>query len=219
MDIKNNDSNDEESNDEESNDESEIESIGESIGESIAESIAESEENEEKNELYILLKSFNRLDNYIAKYIYLKYIEPGISHSNDASTLEMKYKYNRKPSNQEEYKKYIHKIFKLERPSIITQKQSLEIELHKMEIADKEYEEYEEDDKKEKSKKFIKTKQNSYPDIYKCSFIRKHKNKYKRCSNRIVNDNSDMCYKHIESPNIYWDRWCKVLQESVKVKV
>ena len=179
---------------------------------------------QDNHELYILLKSFNKLDNYIAKYIYLKYIETPtinsinslINNSDDnqdntldtLNTPEIKYKYSRKPSNQEEYKKYIHKIFKLERPNIISQKESLEKELQTVVLADEEYD--------KDPKKFIKIKNNSLPNIQRCSFIRKHKNKYKRCANRIVNDDSDMCYKHLESPNIYWDRWCKIIDEIKK---
>jgi hypothetical protein len=114
-------------------------------------------------------------------------------------------------NNDEEYKKYktyINKIFSLERPRIITQKESLETDLSNMEIAD---EEYDKDPKEFKTSQF-----DSLPDIKRCSFIRKHKNKYKRCANGIVNDDSDMCYKHIESKNMYWDKWCKVLEEIKK---
>lgn len=144
------------------------------------------------NELSILLKSFNRLDNYVAKYIHNKYIK------ND--------KMQKTNPSSEEYSKYIHTIFSLERPHIITQKQSLEIDLQNMEIAD---EEYDKDPKLFKVRKF-----NSLPDIKRCSYIRKHKNKYKRCANGILNDDSDICYKHVESKNIYWDRYCKVLEEN-----
>ena len=135
-------------------------------------------------DLSILVKSFNRLDNYVAKYIYEKYI-----CSNEG--------------NEEEYKKYIHQIFSIERPHIITQKESLETDLQNMDIADSEYNS---NPNNFKSRQF-----KSLPDIKRCSFIRKHKNKYKRCANGILNDDSDMCYKHLESPNMYWDRWCEIL--------
>ena len=149
---------------------------------------------EQSNDLSRLLKSFNRLDNYVAKYIYEKYITD--------------INYNNGESSNESYVSFVNKIFSLERPRIITQKESLEKDLSNMEIAD---EEYDKDPKEFKTSQF-----DSLPDIKRCSFIRKHKNKYKRCANGIVNDDSDMCYKHIESKNMYWDKWCKVLEEIKK---
>ena len=152
---------------------------------------------ESNNDLSRLLKSFNRLDNYVAKYIYKKYIK---NLQTDTQPTIV--------NNDEEHKKYktyINTIFSLERPRIITQKESLETDLNNMEIADEEY---------DKDPKTFKVRQfDSLPDIKRCSFIRKHKNKYKRCANSIVNDDSDMCYKHIESKNMYWDKWCEVLGE------
>lgn len=155
---------------------------------------------EQSNDLSRLLKSFNRLDNYVAKYIYEKYIK----------NLQTDIQSNMVNNDEEykKYKKYINTIFSLERPRIITQKESLETDLSNMEIAD---EEYDKDPKEFKTSQF-----DSLPDIKRCSFIRKHKNKYKRCANGIVNDDSDMCYKHIESKNMYWDKWCKVLEEIKK---
>ena len=73
-----------------------------------------------------------------------------------------------------------------------------------MEIAD---EQYDKDPKTFKARQF-----NSLPDIKRCSYIRKHKNKYKRCANGILDDDSDMCYKHIKSKNMYWDKYCEVLE-------
>jgi hypothetical protein len=141
-------------------------------------------------DLSILVKSFNRLDNYVAKYIYKKYICSDENEGNEGI-------------HEEEYKKYIHQIFSIERPHIITQKESLETDLQNMDIADSEYNS---NPNNFKSRQF-----KSLPDIKRCSFIRKHKNKYKRCANGILNDDSDMCYKHLESPNMYWDRWCEIL--------
>ena len=74
--------------------------------------------------LSIILKSFNKLDNYIAKYIYKKYIENVVNiepvehvdsdESDDsADSIDSKpppFKYSKKPINQEEYTKYIHTI-------------------------------------------------------------------------------------------------------------
>ena len=151
------------------------------------------EDDEDSNELSRLLKSFNKLDNCVVKYIYEKYIRD-IKNSTINQVEEHK-----------KYKTYINTIFSIERPRLITQKDSLETDLNNMEIAD---EEYDKDPSKFKAQQY-----DSLPDIKRCSFIRKHKNKYKRCANGILNDDSDMCYKHIESKNMYWDKWCEVLGE------
>ena len=157
---------------------------------------------ESNNDLSRLLKSFNRLDNYVAKYIYKKYIK---NLQTDTQPTIV--------NNDEEHKKYktyINTIFSLERPRIITQKESLETDLNNMEIADEEY---------DKDPKTFKVRQfDSLPDIKRCSFIRKHKNKYKRCANSIVNDDSDMCYKHIDSSNMYWNSYCNATEDLEKVK-
>jgi len=145
------------------------------------------------NEITNLLKSFNNLDNNIVKYIYIKYI----MNKNEIY-------------NTEKYKIYLNIIFSIERPAIITQKESLEINLQNMEIANKAYD--------INPANFKIRDYDSLPDIKKCSFIRKHKNKYKRCENGILNVDSDMCYKHINSINMYWDRYCKVFEEFVKLK-
>jgi hypothetical protein len=31
-----------------------------------------------------------------------------------------------------------------------------------------------------------------------------------------MNDDTDICYKHIDSPNMYWDRYCEVLEKIEK---
>jgi hypothetical protein len=147
-----------------------------------------------KNDLSILLKSFNRLDNYVAKYIYKKYI----------------YLAGLEPS-QINFENFLKTIFNIDRPRIITQKESLESDLYKMDIADKAYD--------KDPKKFKLRQYESVPDVKRCSFIRKHKNKYKRCNINVMNDDSDICYKHIDSPNIYWDRYCEVLDEIKKIEI
>ena len=167
---------------------------------------------ESTDDLAIILKSLHKLDNYIVKYIYKKYIEKAES-AESAESDEFKpssYKYSKKPNNQEDYNKYIKSLFNIERPCIITQKVSLETDLDKMAIAD---EAYDKDPKKFKLRQF-----SSLPDIKRCSYIRKYKNKYKRCNINVMNDDSDICYKHINSPNMYWDRYCEVLEEIEEIE-
>jgi len=147
-------------------------------------------------------KSINKLENYIAKYIYKKYIEIDL----DANIVpDIKYKYSRKPINQDDYNKFLHSIFSVERKSLITQSESIDEELKNISIADTEFE--------KNPKKFRVRQFKSLPDIKRCSFIRYYKNKYKRCKSCVLNNNSDMCYKHKESINMYWDNYCSVIEK------
>ena len=84
----------------------------------------------------------------------------------------------------------------------------LKTDLNNMSIADKEYE--------TNPKTFKPRQYKSLPDIKRCSFIRKHKNKYKRCLNKTANDDEDVCNIHILSDNIYYDRYNEVL-EAIKI--
>ena len=110
-----------------------------------------------------------------------------------------------KPNDKEDYDKYIHKIFSQERKTRITQNESIIAELEDIQIAD---DNYNENPQQFKAREF-----NSLPDVIRCTFIRKNKNKYKRCGNKIMNDDNDVCYKHIDSPNIYWDNYNKILDK------
>jgi len=191
---------------------------------------------DETKDLDTLVNSFNRLDNYIAKYIYQKYIcsflkksrakndeESSFLEKQDLEKQDLEKQDLENPARKHDDKNindeggssreplvpsldiFLKTIFSVERPCIITQKDSLETDLENMAIADEAY---------DKNPKTFKLRQyNSVPDIKRCSFIRKHKNKYKRCNNSIINDDSDTCYKHIESLNIYWDRYCEVMKE------
>ena len=168
------------------------------------------------NDIDKLLKSFNKLDNYVAKYIYNKYIKggevvegvEGEEVVEGVEGVEGGEGVNNKDNKCETLMQFMTNIFSIDRPNIITQKESLETELENMEIAD---EEYDKDPLKFKTRQF-----NSLPDIKRCSFIRKHKNKYKRCANGIINNDADMCYKHIKSKNMYWDGYCKALEKYIK---
>lgn len=150
--------------------------------------------------LDILVKSLNKLENYSAKYIYKKYIENG-----DDNSLEDSYKYSKKPVNIEEYKLYLDKVFNKDRKHIIKQSDVLTSDLENMNLADKEYE--------KNPETFKKQKYNSHPDIKRCSYIRKHKHKLIRCKNNIINDDEEMCNKHEDTPNIYWDMYSELLEK------
>ena len=162
-----------------------------------------------------LLKSINRLENYTAKYIYKKYIqEQDLENpARKEQDLENPARKDHKEKegalmNLDSLDKYLDTIFSKDRKAIITQKEYLDMDLENMSVADKDYE--------MNPEQFKPNLYDSLPDIKRCSFIRKHKNKYKRCCNSIMNKDEDMCYKHIEKPNMYWDRWCEVLEENKK---
>ena len=184
------------------------------------------------DELVSVVKSFNRLENYIAKYIYKKYIEKDIEKNKNISEEETeresesgsdsesksesenesdidKFRYNKTPLNIDEYKLYINKIFNKERKHIISQDETLHKELEDIEIAN---DNYDTDPKNFKVREF-----NSLPDIKRCSFIRKFKNKYKRCKSHIHKNNSDpdqdMCIRHENEPNMYWENYCELVDK------
>ena len=165
--------------------------------------------------LELLVKSLNKLENYTAKYIYKKYIEtalpvsttPETNTSESADSIEEPetvFKYSKKPNNSEEYKLYIDRIFSKERKHIINQNEILIEDLDDMTLADDEYE--------SDPTSFQRQKNNSYPDIKRCSYIRKHKHKLIRCKNSIMNDDEDMCSHHEDKPNMYWDSYNELVE-------
>jgi hypothetical protein len=177
--------------------------------------------------LELLVKSLNKLENYTAKYIFKKYIEtqevstletatpataspetapPGTSVSTEEpDNPDTEFKYSKKPNSNEEYKSYTDKIFSTQRKHIITQNDILEEDLDNIALADDEYE--------NDPAQFHRRQTNSYPDIKRCSFIRKHKNKLIRCKNSIINDDEDMCSRHEDKPNIYWDSYNELVDK------
>ena len=163
--------------------------------------------------LDILVKSLNKLENYTAKYIYKKYIEADTTVDTTADTTEEtppdpKFKYNTKPASTEAYKLYLDRIFSKERKHIIKQNDITAEDLENMTEADEEYE--------KNPNLFHRQKNTSYPDIKRCSYIRKHKHKLMRCKNSIINDEEEMCTKHEESPNMYWAMYIELLEKMHK---
>jgi hypothetical protein len=168
--------------------------------------------------LDLLVKSLNRIENNTLLYIYKKYIEidetpetPETSETPDPTLpqsqpiLSNNLKYSKKPLNKEEYKLFKDRIFDKERKSIITQDEVLKKDLEDMTIADEEYE--------KKPNLFNRKKYHSYPDEKRCTYIRKIKHKLMRCKNGILNDDEDVCSKHEDTPNIYWDMYNDLLEK------
>ena len=181
--------------------------------------------------LDILVKSLNKLENYTAKYIYKKYIEiatpdtttptatdtatpdttietpvtPDTQVSVSIEEPDTQFKYSKKPNNNEEYKIYTDRIFATQRKHIIKQNDSLIEDLDNIELADDEYE--------NDPKSFNRHQNKSYPDIKRCSYIRKHKNKLIRCKNSIMSNDEDMCSRHEDTPNMYWDSYNELVEK------
>jgi hypothetical protein len=140
-----------------------------------------------------LVKSLNKVENCTAKYIFNKYICDATN--GDKKDEPVKYK---------EYKDYMNNIFGLERKGIITQDEILNEDLDNMDIADKVFD--------KDPKNFKRREYESLPDVKRCTFIRKHKNKYIRCAMSITDDDdSDVCYKHESSINMYWENYCRLI--------
>ena len=152
-----------------------------------------------------LVKSLNRIENYTAKYIFNKYI----CNSTDKDNKDKDNKYN-----IIRYKEFTDTIFGLERKSIITQDESLNEDLNNIDLADKVFD--------KDPKKFKRREYDSLPDVKRCTFIRKHKNKHIRCAMSITDDsndnNSDVCYKHESSVNMYWENYISLINAKEQEK-
>jgi hypothetical protein len=51
------------------------------------------------------------------------------------------------------------------------------------------------------------------PDVLRCSFIRKYHHRYYRCRKVIMNKDSDICKKHENNENIYYDQYNDFLEK------
>jgi len=164
----------------------------------------------ETMDLEYYTKSFRGLEMYVARYIYKKYLE------NIKTKDDIKYpKYSSKIIDNNNFKVYLDTIFTKQRPRMITQEELLEEEMNDIELADEKYDELKEKSKNEitSESRFPRKEISSYPDTMRCTFIVKRKNKYKRCGNKIFRDEMDTCKLHGNQPNIYWDKYCSLLDE------
>ena len=113
-------------------------------------------------------------------------------------------------SNKSEYKKYLKTIFYSDRKTgVINQITELQNDLDDMAKADSAY--------TRNADKFNPQLYDSLPDVMRCTYIRKHHHRYYRCKNKIANDDSDVCKKHLECENIYFDNY-NDLVESITSK-
>jgi hypothetical protein len=103
------------------------------------------------------------------------------------------------------YKIYLQKIFYCKRQSFrILQEDVLKEDLKQMAIADNAYD--------INPKQYNILAYDSFPDVLRCTYIRKYKHRYYRCKNKVINDDSDICKKHENSDNIYLDKYNELLK-------
>ena len=177
----------------------------------------------------ILNKDFKKIEMDVARYIFKKYIsisstpssstnassasaddvqseidlELGIVPTVDSSDTEVNNIDERVElgiSNRQEYKNYLKTIFHSDRKTgVINQITELKKDLDDMTKADSAY--------TRNADKFNPQLYDSLPDVMRCTYIRKHHHRYYRCKNKIANDDSDVCKKHLECENIYYDAY------------
>ena len=119
---------------------------------------------------------------------------------------KQKTKSTRKIFDKEHYKAFKKNIFAQTRScAVLNQYDIIKDDLRTMEIADKAYE--------RNPKEFKISNFDIPPDVLRCSFIRKHHHRLYRCKNRISNDDSDLCKKHEECENVYYDKYNELLEQ------
>jgi hypothetical protein len=183
-----------------------------------------------------LSRDINSLENSVAKYIYIKYIQEhaldqvfenkdssssssSSSYDNDnndnndnnvVKPLKPKQKPNIKVArlkvlDKTAYTIYCKNIFHQSRSCFaLNQDDLIREDIRIMRLADKAYEEHP-----------VEFKVGDFelpPDILRCSFIRKHHHRYYRCRNQIMNKDNDICKKHENSENIYYDNYNDLLE-------
>jgi hypothetical protein len=138
-------------------------------------------------------------------------IEPNEpNESNELNKDNIDERIERGIHNNKEYKKYFKTIFHRDRTTgVLNQITELKKDLDDMAKADSAY--------TRNADKFNPTLYDSLPDVMRCTYIRKHHHRYYRCKNKIANDDSDVCKKHLECENIYFDNY-NDLVESITSK-
>ena len=180
----------------------------------------------------ILNKDFKKIEMDVARYIFKKYISisstpssstnassasaddvqseidlelgivPNVEivDSSDTEVNNIDERVELGISNRQEYKNYLKTIFHSDRKTgVINQITELKKDLDDMTKADSAY--------TRNADKFNPQLYDSLPDVMRCTYIRKHHHRYYRCKNKIANDDSDVCKKHLECENIYYDAY------------
>lgn len=151
-----------------------------------------------------LSQDINRLENNVARYIYIKYIQDktielsnATQESSDATTdANSKVKVVRpKVLDKFAYTIYRKNIFYQSRNCFaLNQNDLIQEDIRIMKLADKAYEKH--------PANFKVLDFDLLPDVLRCSFIRKHHHRYYRCKNHIMNNDIDIC-KNMKTVKIY----------------
>jgi hypothetical protein len=194
-----------------------------------------------------LSRQINKIENRVARYIFLKYIQTidlksdqtanasadtlsndDASSSDDVDDVDdvddaddaddnleevqhvnkekEKTKNIRPKIDELQFKEFRKNIFKLKRSCFtISQDELIRDDIRTMSIADTAYE--------RNPREFKCSNFDLPPDVLRCSFIRKHHHRYYRCRNKIANNDSDVCKKHEESENIYYDQYNELCEK------
>ena len=189
-----------------------------------------------------LSRDIKRLENSIARYIYIKYIQEReianalekeessnsscsdddednddeddddddevveIPTSNAKSKAKSKAKVVRtKVLDKGAYTIYCKNVFYQSRSCFaLNQNDLIREDIQIMTLADKAYEEHPDE--------FKVGNFDLPPNVLRCGFIRKYHHRYYRCKNQIMNKDSDICKKHKNCENIYYDNYNELLE-------
>ena len=139
-------------------------------------------EKEMDAEIEHFIKSFNSLENSIAKYIFDKYVNKNA----DKNYIEFK-----------------NNVFQKLRETRIKQEDLLVSDTDTMMLANAKYD----------TDNTIEGR--DYPDLLRCTYIIKNKNRYSRCKNKS-GDSGDRCSKHDDLPNHYLEIYEKLTADFCK---
>jgi hypothetical protein len=176
-----------------------------------------------------LSQEINKIENSVARYIYIKYIQERDSRvpeqansdaaradaartdANNSETTEIelsKPKPRPKILDKAAYAAFQKNIFHQSRSCFtLNQDDLIREDIRIMALADEAYEEH--------PSNFKVGDFELPPDVLRCSFIRKHHHRYYRCRNQIMNKDSDICKKHENKENIYYDNYNDLLEKLI----
>ena len=125
--------------------------------------------------------------------------------------------YSKRVYNKVQFKQYIDKIFIKSRTGIITQGEILTDELKDIADANEKLDEMKAEALEKHqtvncSMRFARSTVKSFPDMMRCGFIIKSKNKYHRCGNKVLSDDCEYCHIHEHIPNIYYDKYNTLIE-------
>lgn len=123
----------------------------------------------------------------------------------------MQYMYNKYFKELIPYSEFKKTIFGLKRKRIVSQYDLLSEEMNDLEKADEEFVTHGNGDS---SLKNLKTKY-GYPSHLRCQYIINKNNNLVRCKNKIINGDEryDTCNEHNSEPNVYYDEYCRLIEE------